>query len=63
VRPAVSQPEARGRNPQQIGNAFAHRPEVRDLGWWMYQQRVRIRAHWNRAVLRAHAKKQALRGD
>jgi hypothetical protein len=53
----------RGCNPHQIANAFSHRPEIRDLGWWMYTQRNRIRSNLNRAVLRVQRRKHELRAD
>ncbi len=53
-------PLLRGKNMQQIANRYAHRPEVRDLGWWFYMQRDRIAHRWDRAVLRVERRKAAL---
>lgn len=41
-----------GRNPKQLGNRFAHRPELKDLGWLFYAQRNRIAARLRKVELR-----------
>jgi predicted metal-dependent peptidase len=61
TRVAASAP--RGRNPQQIANKYAHRPELRDLGWWFYMQRNRIQMQLKRTVLRVERRKAELRAE
>jgi hypothetical protein len=56
--PALEAAVGKGCNPHQIANAFAHRPEVRDLGWWMYTQRNRIRSNLNRTVRRIERRRE-----
>jgi hypothetical protein len=47
-------------NPQQMGNRFAHRPELKDLGKWFYVQRNRINMRWNRSVRRVERAKRLI---
>ena len=47
-------------NPQQMGNRFAHRPELKDLGKWFYVQRNRINMRWNRSVRRVERAKRII---
>jgi hypothetical protein len=62
MKPPLADPSMGGKscNPAQIANLYAHRPEVRDLGWLFYSQVNRIRARWRKAELRVERKKREL---
>ena len=53
----------RGCNPTQASNRYAHRPELRDLGWWMYFQRNRIAARLRKVELRIIKIRQVTKND
>lgn len=50
-------------NPKQAANRFAHRPELRDLGWWFYQQRNRIHARLRKVVLRVEKRRRVTKNQ
>jgi hypothetical protein len=61
VKPPLTDPTQRGRNPLQWANAYAHRPEVRDLGFVFYVQVNRIRMRLKRSVERVERRKLELK--